>query len=406
MKDYLLELALRKADVIRSRINVEKLEKLEEIARSFWRPYEPVEVEPGSYSAVDGSQNQVSFKGFTLYAVIGYGLARRGDSIDEAPVGDIDVLMPPGVPERIQLYRETAEAIASYLVSRTDLVMIDGSIKALLIHPRPLAETYELQQAVRKLEDRLGEGFYREYWRMINKGLGELERGGLIIDPYQSKKIMLREGLVGEEDKPLTALLEYLEKLMILRRVIEENRCERPRLLYISKTSRTMEYVREAVEREKKEKEGKWGKGEEPILLSDIVLFSAFTREPGYSEPKIIPLREVKRLPIEGELGRIIRGFYDNYSIALTFIRLVEGGPVFKLEIPVEGTGEGLGGLVEKHLPRILNLLRGLEVNGYPYPLIEVDKTAKITRKDMHTIAMSIGLLPQVTGREVLEEWF
>ena len=398
MRDYLLEIALRKAGVIRSRVSEANLEPLRRVVEEYWKPHDPTELEPASYAAVDGSHNRVDFKGYTLYAVMGYGLARINDRVVEAPVGDVDLLLPPGVSERIQLYRETAEAIAAYKVSRSDLLMIDGSLKALLIHPRPLAGELALRSAINKAEERLGEDFFQEYWEGINKGLEEIRGESLVVDPFYSKKIIFTRGLLSSDDRGIIALLEYIEKLMVLRRVLEENIDEdKSRIVYISKTSRTMEYFKKA----------EIGEKDVVPVISDILLFSYFTKKPGYSKPLIIPLEEVKRLPDTGVLARIIRGFYDEIGIALTFARIIEGGPVFKLEIPVKIAGGGPSmEKLESIIHTFMNYMKGLEVNGYPYPLIEVDKASKITRGDMHTIAQSIGLLPQITGREVLEEWF
>ncbi len=404
MREFLLEIALRKSGELVRRISESSLEPLRELVEEEWSSYEPRSIEPDSFSAIDGSHNTIEFKGFTLYALAGYGVGRHRSEVYERIVGDIDILTPPGISERVQLLRETAETITAYMLAFTDLVMVDGSIRALLIHPRPLANYLVLAKVSEKTVEKLGEGFYEEYWHMVNENLEELRGKSLIDEPYVSKRIVREKQLYGDEDKNIVALLEYLEKLMVLRRLIEEASTDRPRLVYVSKTSRTTLYFKSGW----KDKLAEKNRDEVPVI-SDILAFTYFTHEPGYSRP--LPHTEVrsdevhlKHLPSYGELGRIIYRFYNDLDYIITFIRLVEYGPVFKLEIPVpRNMVEKID--IERIIRRTMDIMKGLEVNGYPYPLIEADKSSKITRQDMIILARSLGLLPTQTGREVLIEW-
>ncbi len=404
MREFLLEIALRKSGELVRRISESSLEPLRELVEEEWRSYEPRSIEPDSFSAVDGSHNTIEFKGFTLYALAGYGVGRHRSEVYERIVGDIDILTPPGISERVQLLRETAETVTAYMLGFTDIVMVDGSIRALLIHPRPLANYLVLEKVSQKTVEKLGEGFYEEYWHMVNENLEELRGKSLVDEPYVSKRIVREKQLYGDEDKNIVALLEYLEKLMVLRRLIEKASMDRPRLVYVSKTSRTTLYFKSGW----KDKLAEENKDEVPVI-SDILAFTYFTHEPGYSRP--LPHTEtrsdethLKHLPSYGELERIIYRFYNDLDYVITFIRLVEYGPVFKLEIPVpRNMVEKID--IERIIRRTMDMMKGLEVNGYPYPLIEADKSSKITRQDMIILARSLGLLPTQTGREVLIEW-
>lgn len=404
MKEFLLEIALRKSGELVKKVSESSLESLRELVVEEWNSYEPRSIVPDSFSAVDGSHNTIEFKGFTLYALAGYGAGRHKGEVYERIVGDIDILTPPGISERVQLLRETAETITAYMLGFTDLVMVDGSIRALLIHPRPLASHLVLEEVSRKTVEKLGEGFYEDYWHMVNENLEELREKNLVEEPYVSKRIIREKQLYGDEDKNIVALLEYLEKLMVLRRLIEEASMDKPRLVYVSKTSRTTLYFK----REWRDKLAEENRDVVPVI-SDILAFTYFTHEPGYSRP--IPHTEtesdekrLKHLPVYGELERIIYRFYEGLDYIITFIRLVEYGPVFKLEIPVpRNTVEKTD--LDRIIRRIMDIMKGLEVGGYPYPLIEADKSSKITRRDMIVLARSLGLLPTSTGREVLVEW-
>ncbi len=405
MREFLLEIALKKSEKIAMRISQSSLEPLRELVEEEWIRYEPRSNEPNSFSAIDGSHNMIEFKGFTLYALAGYGVGKFDEKVYEKIVGDVDILTPPGISERVQLLRETAETITAYMLSFTDIVMVDGSIRALLIHPRPLANELTLKKALTSTIEKLGKEFYAEYWHEINEHLSELREKSstdvtIVDEPYISKKIVRENELYSDDDKNIVALLEYLEKLMVLRKLIENTSLNNPKLVYVSKTSRTTLYLN----KEWKNKLSKENKDEIPVI-SDILAFTYFTHEPGYSKPlSQMEISTLKHLPNYGELERIIYDFYNNLDYVITFIRLIEHGPVFKLEIPVSRNTVGKNDL-DRIIRRVMDIMKGLEVNGYPYPLIQADKSSKITRKDMIILAQSLGLLPTQTGREVLIEW-
>lgn len=400
MKEYLLELAVRKAEEILKKVSAASLEPLREEALSQWVDYEAGPSTLDSIAAVDGSQNAVEFKGFTLYAVLAYGTGAyfsRGDVVTRL-VGDIDVLQPPGVPGMVQLYRELAEAIAAYLLSDSALLMVDGSIRALLIHPRPLANTERLNKALARVEELFGTDFYGNLWERVGDRLRSFTRSGEIYEPFVSKELMLRHGLTGADNMDVAALIGYLEKLMVLRALVEKASLRRDGrgLVYVSKTSRSQLYFRDVI-------------GEEGVVpvVSDMLVFASFTRSAGYSKP-LLQSETVeggdavlKALPSRGELSSIIKEFFDRVDYVISYVRLVDGGPLLKLEIPVpSGSGRA-----EELVRWYINSMAPTITGGYPYPLIEADRMAKITRKDMLVLLRSLGILPSLTGREVLEGW-
>ncbi len=421
MIEYLLELALRKASYIKSIIKETSLEPLKELAQKYWISYEPVDEEPESFSAIDGSQNRIDFKGFTLYAVIGYGITVSNKSNEpcENVIADIDILYPPGIPERIPLYREIAETKTAYLSSilndeEVELVMIDGSIWSLLIDPGPFRKA-TLEKVISDTVKFFGnERIFIDIWNRVSEELDKMitERNNkLITEPFISKRLISQyvSELTVKEKKNIVLLLEYLEKIMSIRKLLEVtiNSRDYPRIVYISKTSRGTlyyeEYFKKEIDKLKTENE-KYRNVRIP-LPSDILVFAYFTKTTGYSRPIIYDKHErLKNFPSRHGLGKIIREFYDNISYAISYIRLIDNGPIFKIEIPLMNN-QLSDKTVEGIIRRVMNLLKPLSVKGYPYPLIEADKYSKITRSDMKILASSIGLLPTLTGREVLVEW-
>ncbi len=390
MREYMLQLALRKAEIIEKRISETSLKPLEEKARDEWIQYKPTPREPESTAGVDGSNNSIEFKGVTLYAVLGYAVAKRGQVVSEHFVGDIDILYPPGVAERIRLLREIAEAKTALLVRDVEVLLIDGSIRSLLIQPRPLARYIVLDKAIDEAVSLLGGNVFDHLYKRIREQV-ETDPDEW-VEPFVSKTIMLENNLTTEDSEPVVVLLEYVEKLLSLRLLLEERvkNNKWPRIIYVSKTSRSQLYFKHL------------GELLRIPVPSDILVFTYFTSSAGYSKPKFSEGEPLKQLPGKAGLETLLRDFFDRIDFIVSYIRLEDHGPVLKLEIPVEKYS------VEDPLEIVeeaVNYIASISVNGYPYTLIEADKYSKITRQDILLLAQVLGVLPRLTGREVLEEW-
>ncbi len=397
MSEYLLELAAMKAEDIRKKIDEASFREIAEYIRGEWVDYTPGEVEVGSYGAVDGSNNSIEFKGLTLYALVGYSIAKYGDEVREYMVGDIDILYPPGTGERIRLLREIAEAKAALIPPKLDLLLIDGSIRSLLIHPRPLAREIGFKKALEKATELFGEGVFSELYNRIREQINSYGKGRANKEPFISKEIVLRYNLTLEDNEAIVVLLEYIEKLLSIRLLIERysSTTRSPELVYLSKTSRSQLYTKRFKDEIKKG----------IPIPSDMTAFSYFTTTPGYSKPILqSEIEDLKRFPNEGELRSLIREFYDNVDFIISYIRLEEAGPILKVEIPIVGETPGADSMC-KAVEKVMDMLKPTSINGYPYPLIEVDKVAKIKRSDITLVLQVLGILPRLTGREVLEEW-
>ena len=59
----------------------------------------------------------------------------------------------------------------------------------------------------------------------------------------------------------------------------------------------------------------------------------------------------------------------------------------------------------EGFMRSVMDALASVSTEGYPYPLFEADKIARIPNTTLSIIIQALGLPPLLTGREVLEEW-
>ncbi len=390
MKDYLIQLALKKAEIIEKRLSETTLEPLREEAEKEWIQYEPRPFEPESIAGVDGSNNSIEFKGITLYAVLGYAIMKKDTGVVEHLVGDIDILYPPGIAERVRLLREIAEAKAALLSRDAEILLVDGSIRSLLIHPRPLTQYVVLDNAIKEAARLFGEKiFYEIYDRVKEQVSGDPEEW---VEPFVSKALALENNLTTEDKEPIVVLLEYVEKLLSLRLLLESRMSNRrwPGIIYLSKTSRSQLYFKHLRE-----------VGGIPVP-SDILVFTYFTSKTGYSRPRLSEGEPLKQLPGKAGLDRLLGDFFNEIDFIVSYTRLEDRGPVLKLEIPVRRASvKDPSRIVEE----AIDYISSISVNGYPYPLIDADKSSKITRQDMLLLAQVLGVLPRLTGREVLEEW-
>jgi hypothetical protein len=393
LKEILLEIALKKASSIQEALGRAGLEDMLEEARRLWIEHKPRRDKPRTYGAVDGSSKSIEFKGLTFYAVIGYAVARSSDGVNEYLVGDVDVTYDANATEHVRMLREIAEIKAACLMPELDMLMVDGSLTSLLIRPRPLADETVLSQAHAELKRATHDGIVEELMDMLRGQLSSRARSRLDA-PYVSRLLGTEYKLYAEGRRTLSVLLEYFEKLLSIRLLLERKVLSTwpPRLAFISKTSHSKHYF---VERELMTKR---------VLPSDILLFSYATVRTGYSPPYPESEREFKHLPRSEELEWLIGRFFDNIEYITSYVRLEEGGPVLKVEIPVDKNTVK----PDKYslvIERTVDALSSLAYRGYPYPLIEVDKLARITRQDIVNLAQIVGILPRMTGREVLVEW-
>ncbi len=400
MNEALLKVAERKRTEILRRVSPDTFKELLRRAEDFWVPYRPHSTFPKSVGGVDGGSNYVDFKGFTLYAVsaVSTVFSREGDDryLRKAKyeVADVDVLIPPSAGDRLTLLREIAEALAHYLALKEEppeIMLADGSLRSLLIAPVILHAEEKFQnmtRAVESTEEILGPNAFQELEHRIKELMRDPVRAG--SEPFQPSRIFAERGVpITADTAPYLLLMEYVEKLYLLREIIEES-FKGARIYYVSKRARAQNYFKELA-------------SEGIPLPSDMAVFQYLTDEPGYTKPLVPDAEEgrirsgIRTMPPALNLLQFFREVY----VAITYVRLVKGGPVLKVEFPVK-----LGSVSEERIKEFMDLSASIASSeGYPYPLYVVDKDARISREDLRRIYRSIGLTPFLGGREVLDEW-
>jgi hypothetical protein len=409
LKEYLLELALRRKDKIVRAIQQLSNEEYRVMAEENWVEYTPSPNPPESVAAVDGSSLILELRDASLYGVKAYALTRHGSTVRHKYLGDVGVVTVANAPGFARAFREICETKTA-LSSSSRLLIVDGSIISLLINPEPLTRI-GIKRGLQAAEELAGLDVTVSLFDKLLEQAGELEKEDLYYGEPFISRLILEEALTGggrdagktgSDPEAAYAFIVFIEKLLSLRLLLEKFMSGGRRLAYVSKRSRSKEYLR----RLRGTGDGGFFKGR-VSGPTDMAVFSNYTRTAGFSEPLIVEeVETIKDLPSEGVLRRLVRDYFENIGIILTYVRLAQDGPVLKLEIPFDKSSRVSAARAREVVKEVMDMLAGESHNGYPYPLIQVDKLVKVTRQDLTQIAFSLGILPSLTGREVLGEWY
>ncbi len=393
-----MEVALRKREDILRKLSASQRKEALEAVMDVWISYEPKPENSITLSAVDGGQGTVEFQGFTLYAIsavsILYSFSAGKYSLGkEFWLADVDVLQPPSSRDRISLLREILEVKAGLLsiLGGSELLLADGSLRSLLIAPRPLqhgSEAINLRESIKLVNEKFGNDIIDELNDCFEAAIKDYNE--IRLRPLQTQKIISAFKAINDSLITEIVTLEYIEKLLALRKLISTALLSGKTIAYVSKRGRAQNYFHSLSE------------ALGITLPSDIMLFNALTDEPGFSKP-VIPevinppkYERIKWMPPVLSLDN----FFKYLNVAVTYVRLSKGDPVIKVEIPVIGDR-----ISESLIKSLINRLVTISAGGYPYPLYEVDRAARIPRSSMLQIIRGLGLSAFLTGREVLGEW-
>jgi NurA-like 5'-3' nuclease len=339
--DSTYETFARKRSMIKRRIAELKSRKALDKYREWWHPL-PNGPESGIVGAEDGSANHRKYKSLVFYVANAVALV-FDEGVREFKYSDIDLLYPfRNVESRVSLYRSILEVKASLEALREadmDIFLIDGSIFSDLV---ALKMPVELKKEERE---------------EVIEMLPELEEIGA---PIASKK--MAASIEGEKRLEKIMFLEYLEYLSALQMLIEEGR---DKLVGISKTSSGAE-LREDI--------------------PDMAVYEEVTSTAGFSRLFVTPLN--KRFPVYEE-------FFGSTASMFTkcYARLEDRKGVLMVEFPRQ--------VKEEEVQRVLNIIRGTSVMGYPYPLRRAHRQVVVTDRDIRRFSRALGITEK-TGREVL----
>ena len=167
--------------------------------------------------------------------------------------------------------------------------------------------------------------------------------------------------LCGDDGRFCYTELEFAEKLLLLRKVSESGSC-----IYISKSTDASHLARKVL---------KTG-----TQITDLDLLYVLDPPPGYTDllgPYVVS---------HHGLGEAVG------EIEVYYVRLSEGGPILRIEMS-PGSWD---------ISELFPILKGRQMDGYPYWLARIDKEVRVTRADLKNVLTLLGLDYLPSGREVL----
>ena len=396
MRGRLFEAARARRDLIR--LLIEKVRRGE-------KPLTTVKIydlNPGGgggggipHAAEDGGSRLEEFEAYTLFIARGWAASYRNSgpqgSYDvglEVEYSDVGLILPPTYgEERVRVYREALEAIAAGEVLphiEGGVLLWDGSLRPLVARHRPGAADKEMARAAGELRSRLrmdlGEAL-EEIARMW--GMGEAPAApGLVASRLSIEDL-------ADDDAAWIALLEWSEKLLAVRRLLQEAWRRGVTPVFVTKTSRSTSLFRR--------------------VLPDVYYLKRLRRfDPFRTEHTVLrgleQLRGVRREHLRGplvpeELG--LDEFYrERLGLAEFYLRLDTGAPILKVEVAFDADSTGdPGGLVERAVRALMGLPRA---RGYPLSLIVAHQRARLGRGDVERVLSILGLELERRGRWVL----
>ncbi len=360
---------------------IESLEKeIEEIYRRAWEFTEKIEEWKEIPSAVDctacgvdGSRGVERLSGVILYAISAVGV---GDEIRE--MSEITTLrLHSNVEERIRLHMHTSEFRVGCFAEE-DIVLVDGSLRGAFIRPASYPEdvnelyrNYEITNFVGDFVEVL-----EEHFKDIERDLrtGKAKKNYLISRTEFLKQIENSYRIRESRLEDFTILAEYIEYLHALNRLLDK------RVFFVAKSFYTHEFN---------------------VDVCDSAIIDVFALK-NFGFPKsgylVFKPSFKKSLPwFVRENRRIFKNLFREVNSA--FVRLEDGCNLYLLETTEEVKDE------------VLAKLKGIEINGYPIPLLQAHKIANIKRGELQNLILGIvstlnpEFLPLLRrSREVVEE--
>ena len=368
MLDSLYEKALEKKDQLNNKLEID---------------FEKIGIDPGKYwldqpikerktditiSGGDGSRNWKEFLGFVIYAINAECLIYDGIDLQKVECCDIDIINPyKYVKNRLETYMSIYEIKSSLKALKefdVDLTLFDGSLLGKLIRPSPMENALpELVKNEIKLK----------YLKKVEKSL---ENGSdlQIISP----KLFDSMGILGENIVDSIIYLESLENLLATRYLLKEAEDRGKHIVAISKTSTRIDYQKDHIFSSN---------------IPDMAIFDRFSKKQGYSTPLHLNVSDkmVKRtFPIYDK-------FFKDLTFTIFYARFDDFKNILKFEIPYKATEEDI-------IP-ILESLKGICAEGYPYLLKKAHNDVVLRNREMNNISRIMGFSSNEfsTGREVVQ---
>ncbi len=332
----------RLENILKSVRNV--IEEKEELKRDFkWE--ELPKPENCSVYGIDGSRSMEKRCGAIVYAVSSVGV---GEKILE--LHDISVIEPfKHVEKRIEMHMQTNEARIGLFSD--GLALLDGSLSNLLflIEKPRLTELYGIENEINLSDDKTIvtlQDFKNELDEWLEGMKRDIESG-----------LTQRKTLLSRDKEKMRIALEFVEYLHAYDRLLEKEVVSIAKNVYESRLLRENDY-----------------RITDQAVVDYLVNESFGFEKSGYFKFSY----EIKKGGWVRELAKILElKNLIKLKVHPCYIRFRDYGNIYLLESNVE---------IEKVLPRVV----GLEVDGYPFPLVHAHRYSEIKRREMKAIMIAL----------------
>ena len=357
MLDSLYEKALEKKDQLNDRLEID-FENITIDPGKFWVNMPIKECKSNiTISGGDGSRNWKEYLGFVVYAINAECLVYNGESLQKIECCDIDVINPyKYVKNRLETYMSIYEIKSSLKALKTfnvDLTLFDGSLLGKLIRPSPMENT---------LPELIKNEIKFKYLKSVEESLEKNSE----IEITSPNLFNLMEDF-GENWVDSVIYLESLENLLSLRYLLNETK----NIVGISKTSTRTDYFDK---------------------IPDIAVFDRYSKKQGYSKPLYLEVSKsiVKRI------FPVYDSFFKDLTFTIFYARFEDFKNVMKFELPYRAS--------EEEIIKILEQLKGICADGYPYLLKKAHNDVVVRNRDIDAISRIMGFSKHdlKTGREML----
>lgn len=346
------------------------LKKRKEINNAFTKDLELIKINPNdlwmdyqsktrtsdfTISGGDGSFNQKRFISSILYAVDAECLVYDGHTLNKIESSEVNIIPPyKYVRDILRNYMSIMEIKNSYHAYKkynVDLSLFDGSILGNIIRPFPVEN--ELPSTIKEKINKI----YRPRLEKILKnekevGLASSQFSSEIEEEFDDYKI---ESMI---------YLENLENLLALGMFLKETR----NIAAISKTSIRTDYFN--------------------INIPDIAIFENYCKKEGYSQLFYQDVNTTVKRDFP-----ILNKFFRDLKFTVFYCRLEDHKNVLKIELPFQAS--------EKQIIEILEKIKVVNAEGYPYLLKKAHNDVVIKVKDMEKLKKILNLIER-TGRDML----
>ncbi|MFN3384186.1 MAG: DNA double-strand break repair nuclease NurA [Archaeoglobaceae archaeon] len=301
---------------------------------------------------VDGSRGLERLSGAILYAISAVGV---GDEIKE--MSEMTTLKPhSNVEERIRLHMHTSEFRVGCFAEE-EIVLIDGSLRGAFIRPASYPEDVNKLYSNYDITNFVGDfvEVLEEHFKEIEKDLktGKAKKNYLISRTEFLKQIENSYRIGESRFEDFTILAEYIEYLHALNRLLDK------KVFFIAKSFYTHEFSAEVCD----------------SAIIDVFASKNF----GFLKSGYLVFKPSfnKSLPwFVRENRKVFKNLFREINSA--FLRLEDGCNLHLLET------------TEDIRDDVFAKLKGIEINGYPIPLLQAHKIANIKRGELRNLILSI----------------